>query len=305
MKINNLYEYETNFLSLKTIEDNIFFYRMDCMGGVPWVVYLYDDFGIEGINTYKKYILPSLNHCLHIDSGIYPLNNMDIIETFCKSYLESLKICDFIGFWPHKKYYPELKLIEKYCSHKAMPPPFNSGHFGEVFWFNRENWYEKLKGKKILIISSHCKTMETQWFSNNLFKSHNKETKFEDTGIELRFVKPPISFCKHTPHSSWIESLDYFKRDVDETIKNFDLDLAIVSCGGYSSPICNYIYKKYSKSVVYIGGALQLYFSILGNRWKISDSTDKYQFDTNRYWVKLDPSQVPVNSHIMENGCYF
>lgn len=293
------------FLSSKSIEDNVFFYRMDCLGGVPWVVYLYDQHGTDGINIYNKDIVPTLNHCLHIHNGIYPAQDIIVVEAFCKDYITAIKNCDVIGFWPHKKYYPELKLIEKYCHHKAVAPPFNSGHFGEVFWFNRENWYEKLKGKKILIISSHCKTMEKQWFSNNLFKSHNKNINYSDTGIELSFVKPPMSACKNTPHSSWIESLDYFKRDVDETIKNFDLDLAIVSCGGYSSPICNYIHKKYGKSVVCIGGALQLYFSILGNRWRVPHNLEKYQFEINQYWTKLDKDQIPINSHLIENGCYF
>lgn len=272
---------------------------MDCLGGIPWIVYLYDKHGLDGINIYNKEILPTKSHCLHINSGIYPLEDHNVIEIFCKNYINSLKNCNYIGFWPQKNYFPEMELIKKYCSQKAMKPiNHDSGHFGEVFWFNRENWYEKLYGKKILIISSHSKTMERQWFSNNLFRSQNKNINHNETLIELKFVKPPMSACGNKPHSSWIESLDHFKQDVDDKLQNFNLDLALVSCGGYSSSICDYIHQKYNKSVFYIGGALQLYFSILGNRWK-------NQISTNKHWTKLDASEIPENYQRVENGCYF
>ena len=272
---------------------NLFFYRIDCLGGVPLVVFLYDIHGIEGIKRYKDI---KLNHCLHIHNGIYPLK-LDIIEKFCKYYIDTLKKCTYIGCW-NKGYIPELYLIEKYCKNKAIGKPYNSGHEGSTIWFDKNNWYEKLRDKKILIVSSHSESMKKQWISNNLFKSHKKNIKHEDTGIELVFVKPPMSACGLTPHGSWLESLDIFKQDIDNKLENFDLDLALVSCGGYSAPICNHIYQKYHKSVFYIGGALQLYFSIIGDRWK------KQKF-INDYWTSLSENEIPNNFKSIENGCYF
>jgi hypothetical protein len=272
---------------------NLFFYRIDCLGGVPLVVFLYDMYGIEGIKRYKNI---KLNHCLHIHNGIYPLN-IEIIENFCKYYIETLKNCTYIGCWNHGSI-PELYLIDKYCKNKAVGNPYNSGHFGETIWFNKDNWYENLQNKKILIISSHSKSMKKQWLSNNLFKSHSKNTKNEDTGIELTFVKPPMSACGSTPHGSWLESLDVFKKEIDNNVSNFEFDLALISCGGYSAPICNYVYQKYNKSVFYIGGALQLYFSIIGDRWV------KQSF-INEYWTRLSEDEIPNNFKSIENGCYF
>ena len=270
-----------------------FFYRIDCLGGVPLVVFLYDLYGTQGIERYKKI---KINHCLHIHNGIYPLDTL-VIENFCKYYIETLKKCTYIGCWD-KGYIPELYLIEKYCKNKAVDKPYNSGHEGSTIWFDKNNWYEKLRDKKILIVSSHSESMKNQWMSNNLFKSHNKNTKNEETGIELAFVKPPMSACGLSPNASWIESLDIFKNDIDSRLDGFDLDLALISCGGYSAPICNYIYSKYNKSVFYIGGALQLYFSIIGNRWI-------KQPYINEYWIKLNQDEIPSNSKLIENGCYF
>lgn len=288
--INNI---KHNYVLPNNDISSIFFYRIDCLGGVPLVVFLYDVYGLDGIERYKKI---SLNHCLHIHNGIYPLD-ATIIESFCKYYVETLKNCTYIGCWD-KGYIPELYLIDKYCKGKAVDKPYNSGHEGNTIWFNKDNWYEKLRDKKILVISSHCESMKQQWLSNSLFKSHNKNIKNEETGVELVFVKPPMSACGLSPNASWIESLDIFKKDVDMALQTFDLDLALVSCGGYSAPICNYIHSKYNKSVFYIGGALQLYFSIIGNRWI------KQPF-INEYWTRLSEDEIPNNFKSIENGCYF
>ncbi len=287
-KINHTYTIPS------TTIDKTFFYRIDCLGGVALVVFLYDLYGKEGIERYKKV---QLKHCLHNDNGIYPLST-EIIEQFCKYYINTLNKCDYIGCWNHGSI-PELYLIHKYCSNKAVGHPYNSGHFGDTIWFNKHNWYENLKNKKILIISSHSRSMEKQWLSNNVFKSHLKtDIKHEDTGIELAFVKPPMSVCGLTPHGSWLESLDIFKKDIDNKLANFQLDLALISCGSYSAPICNYIHSKYGKSVFYIGGALQLYFSIIGNRWI-------NQPFINQYWTRLSEDEIPTNYKLIENGCYF
>ena len=283
-----------DYIEPSTKLDQVFFYRIDCLGGVPLVVFLYDLYGAQGIERYKKI---KINHCLHIHNGVYPLTT-EIIEIFCQNYIEALKNCTYVGGWNHG-YIPELYLVNKYCKDKAVDSPYNSGHFGETIWFNKHNWYENLQGKKILIISSHSRSMQKQWLSNNVFKSHLKHNvRHEDTGIELVFVKPPISICGNTPHSSWIESLEIFKQDIDVALSDFNLDLALISCGGYSSPICNYIHSKYNKSVFYIGGALQLYFSIVGDRWI------KQPF-INQYWTRLCEEEIPSNFKSIENGCYF
>jgi len=273
--------------------DTTFFYRIDCLGGVPLVVFLYDLYGIRGIERYKKI---RIDHCLHIHNGIYPLTT-EIIEPFCKNYIETLKNCTYIGCWD-KGYIPELYLVENYCKNKAVSSPYNSGHFGQTIWFNKDNWYENLQGKKILVISSHSESMEKQWLSNNLFKSHGKNITYEETGIRLMFVKPPMSACGLTPHISWLHGLRAFKEDVDNALAGFSFDLALVSCGGYSAPICNHIYTTYGKSVYYIGGALQLYFSIIGDRWIKQPFIDQY-------WTMLTEAEIPNNFKSIENGCYF
>ena len=291
---NNLYNKNIEIQSiakekLRPIDSTIFYYRLDCLGGVPLVVALYDLFGVDGIRQYQTI---KINHCLHVNSGIYPLN-VDMIEIFCQNYINTLKQCDYIGCWD-RGYLPEMYLVQKYGKEKTIVQ--NGNHP----WFNSNNWYEKLHGKKILIISSHSKSMEFQWYSDNVFKSHGKKISHSDTSIDLEFVIPPTSLCGNTPHESWVHGLQELKNNVDKKVNDFNFDIALISCGGYASSISSHIYNEYNKSTFYIGGGLQLYFSIKGRRW-----IDKVKVNMNEYWKSVYPEEIPENYQRVENGCYF
>ena len=79
--------------------------------------------------------------------------------------------------------------------------------------------------------------------------------------------------------------------------------IAFVSCGGYANPICSHIYSK-GKSAMYIGGVLQMYFGILGNRW-IQERNDVVHLFYNEYWKRPKVSERPLNYGKIENGCYW
>ena len=57
--------------------------------------------------------------------------------------------------------------------------------------------------------------------------------------------------------------------------KTFDFDIAMVSCGGFGMILSDYIFSQLGKSVIYVGGCLQLFFGINGNRWKNHDKISK------------------------------
>ncbi len=58
------------------------------------------------------------------------------------------------------------------------------------------------------------------------------------------------------------------------------------------------------KSVVYVGGALQLYFGVKGNRWKDVDYTDDWVFPKD-HWVYPLETDVPLEPEICESACYW
>ena len=47
-----------------------------------------------------------------------------------------------------------------------------------------------------------------------------------------------------------------------QEIKKLDFDIALLGCGGYGLPLCNFIIKDMDKSAIYIGGGLQIIWVI-------------------------------------------
>jgi len=220
---------------------------------------------------------------LHEQAGVYPVTDIEIVKQFCRLSLCAIKNATCIKIW-NINFLPELyltKLNEKIIT--SYP-------------FYDKTWYEYFQNQRILIISSHTDTMKEQWFSNNIFKAHDKSITYQDTGIQLTFVKSYISNGNLTPHSSYLETLSELKKDVEAVASQFDY--ALVSCGSYGLPICDYIFTTLNKSSIYVGGHLQLFFCIKGRRW------DHYNI-YNEYWVQVPEDKRPKNYQMVENGCYF
>ena len=66
------------------------------------------------------------------------------------------------------------------------------------------------------------------------------------------------------------------------------------------------IRDRLNTSVIYVGGALQLYFGIMGNRWR---SNEKITILKNDQWTDVfDVDKVESltkNPKLCENSCYW
>jgi len=77
----------------------------------------------------------------------------------------------------------------------------------------------------------------------------------------------------------------------------------LVSCGGFGMIISDFIYSELNSSVMYIGGALQLFFGIIGNRWINHPTISKLMNDDT--WINVLDSDKPKHIHLCEGGCYW
>lgn len=71
-------------------------------------------------------------------------------------------------------------------------------------------------------------------------------------------------------------------------------------------PICNFIHKEVNKSVIHIGGASQLFFGIMGNRWR--NNPNKLQLKHDNLIDVFDsdiPEKIKQNKQLCENQCYW
>jgi len=66
--------------------------------------------------------------------------------------------------------------------------------------------------------------------------------------------------------------------------------------------ISNYIYDELNVSVMYIGGALQLFFGIKGSRWNSNETVLK---NINENWSSVLECDIPKNPNLCEGGCYW
>ena len=100
--------------------------------------------------------------------------------------------------------------------------------------------------------------------------------------------------------------MNKMKNDISNLKEEFDFDVAFVSCGGFGMLLCNFIYSNLNKNVIYVGGALQLYFGIMGNRWRTNENILKLKNDK---WINVLESDKPPllknDSQLCENSCYW
>jgi hypothetical protein len=154
-------------------------------------------------------------------------------------------------------------------------------------------WTTALRGKKVLIVSSLIKSIKLQiekgeMYPNELFPE-----------CEFVYIKPPQTHGKHIS-LEWDRELELFNERLAQV---GDYDVALVSAGGYGNLICNEIYKQ-GHSAIYVGGVLQMYFGIYGNRW-LNEKPAAVKMFKNERWVRPLPEERPPGYNELEGGCYY
>lgn len=182
-------------------------------------------------------------------------------------------------------------------------PSVNAISVDPVIFFSEgvpyENiWVSKLKGKRILIISPFAEQMKLQLEQGVLPQLFGEPAYFED--CTFIFVKAPLTLAGNHAGVDWRERFAELKAAVASAN---EFDIALAGCGGYGMPICHYIYKELGRSAIYIGGCLQLFFGIYGERWLSSSSVKKYIEKNPSAWVR--PDERPANLQNVERGCYW
>ena len=157
-----------------------------------------------------------------------------------------------------------------------------------------DSWVYSLKGKRVLIVSLFADTMQKQlphlddiWGEKNPIR----DVKFVfQKSVWFKFGSPSNEF------STWFEALEH----LDQRIAAKEFDVAIVSAGPFSMPLCANIKRRGGKAIQY-GGSLQLLFGIKGNRWENMPVSQFF----NEYWVRPSAEETPADAIGHENACYW
>ena len=241
-----------------------------------------------GLFINNKNITTDLYQNMLFGAGIQ-FKTVDDLTQYVKMYNTSVKNTTLIGIWDGgmykqaKEYYDYLNNIKlnKICAHGLEP-----------YYFMDEPTYKCIPHKKILIITSHKETTLSQL--PNLDKIYNKPI-FDNA--EFYIYKPAQQNAGSHDTNSWQFHYNNMKQELADIKKTFNFDIALVSAGGFGMPLCNYIYTELNTSTIYVGGALQLFFGIMGKRWANNNM--------NSFWVKTLMVDKPLNTHLCEGSCYW
>lgn len=165
----------------------------------------------------------------------------------------------------------------------------------DVFHYIHKPWTHTLKGKKILIISPFIDSFKEK----EKIREHIYGVDlFPD--CEFIYLKPPQT--QGQTHSlPFDHELMKFIKEL-ETVKD-DFDVALCSCGGYGNLVVNYIYNM-GKSAIYVGGVLQMYFGVYGERW-LRERKEVMRMYMNKYWTRPKMLEKPKGFEQVEGSAYW
>jgi hypothetical protein len=253
----------------------------------------------NGVDKNTHNMIQSMMRQLKHSSGILVRDIPHVIE-YSQRYLEAFNNCEMYSGWDkHGGVYPHISqshdFITATYSHKKMC-------WAEMLsiFFNIYNtpWTQALRGKRVLLVSPFKPSLEAQI---------PKRMHLYD-GVDLfpectfNVIAPPQTMGNILPDEEYFGvHLTRFLDELD-TIQD-TYDVALVSCGGYGNLVCNHIYNR-GKSAIYVGGALQMFFGIAGNRW-YSDNPEIIEMFLNEHWTRPTDSETPACHQSVERSCYW
>lgn len=128
---------------------------------------------------------------------------------------------------------------------------------------------EIIKDKRLLIISPFSASIMEQTKNPNTWFTGDRHIERHIGGYRaplLTYTTPITYETQYSkiqyPDSSWGETV----RRMQKEIEQIEFDIALLACGSYANPLLNQI-KKMGRQGIYMGGILQIYFGVMGNRW--------------------------------------
>lgn len=232
-------------------------------------------------------------YCMQNNAGFFPAIPKNM-QRFGEMMIEDVKEVDLLGSWLNN----EGKI-------------FDNDHLQSVclifldpFWASSP-WTRALKNKKILVVHPFAEIIETQYKNKRKYLFEKKDILPE---FQLQTIKAVQSLGgMDNGFKDWFEALDYMKKEIDKC----DYDICLIGCGAYGFPLAAHV-KRMGKKAIHMGGSLQLLFGIIGKRWENPNHGSVelkkkgcYPQLINKYWIRPDSKNVPINKDRVEGGCYW
>lgn len=283
MVINNIKISNEKIIDLIKKEKPFIVSRLG-IGSETYITYNYNTHNIINKNYY---------YALSNNAGIYHNNDNNVLE-FIKEYDKCLQNSNLLACFKES-----IQEMQNYFYTKYNIDTIISRTL-EPFYIIQENikpWSHYLVNKKVLIINPFVESFQKQ--NENGWKMFKNEYIFLP-GQKFVYYKSYNTSAGNHIHSSWLETLEIMKNDISK----LDFDIALLGCGGYGLPLCNFIKMELNKSAIYVGGGLQLLFGVKGKRWETHPIISKI-IKENDNFIPPSGDEILKNNEKIEGGCYW
>lgn len=257
------------------------------------------DLLMSGKIDLESYLTPQSNM-----NGIYSrTNDIKKFELFGKIYMEAVMNSDLMASFTFQAVNRgrDIRKVQNFLAdrfnlkqiHSRSVEPF----YSIISYPQEKPWTHALKGKKVLIINPFVASFKKQMENNFKMFTSGHPLFLEDQ--EFVFYKSYQTIAGNHIHEDWSET---FKLMCDE-IKQIEFDIALLGCGGYGLPLCNFMKSELGKSAIYIGGGLQLLFGVMGARWE--NRPEFKELIRDGIFIRPSLEEMPPRAKTIENGCYW
>lgn len=236
-------------------------------------------------------------------AGLHP-NTKEYIETvWYRENIQNIINSDIVGFVDISESIKfDTNFLNSYCHNKPLffKEQIEVLDPGALLDKNKINnpWTKQLEGKRVLVVSSHEKTILKQW--DNIEKIWGDKIKeicpFDLVGVVRSPFSPQIDSRQYPDCDSWDKSLGYMKQIID----SYDYDVLLVGAAVYSPSLADHA-KKTGKIGITICGAIQLFFGILGSRWVNNQCFSEWKNLFNEHWIYPLEEDLPNNKSLFDN----
>lgn len=248
-------------------------------------------------------IIPEhLMKTLELHAGIFPSAEPSV-KIWKQAYLNSLKqIHDepIVAGW-----YKPLEIVEKAILEQCCP---NAVHMPlrclEPYYVEEKyRWTRFLAGKKVAVVSSFAKTIESQIPKRKEIWGEKADSLLpaDTEWIPIQTRYPPILAEGRAGWPAGVTTWMGAARYISDKIVAANPDICLIGCGGMGMIIAGILKQKGIVCIV-MGGAIQVLFGIKGKRWVSHDVISKFWNDS---WVWPAQEETPKGAAKIEGSCYW
>ena len=237
---------------------------------------------------------------LENNAGIY-VPTKESLKEYATELVHAYEACTMIGEWPSTgEVFQVTGVGQQYIARRTPAIPKCSALTLEPYYVRPTDlsWMSALKGKRVLILHPFIHTFQKQ--IKHLKELYPTRSWFEE--CEFYFIRPPLTLAGNHQGKDWRIHYEGCIQQVREKYQQAPFDIALVGAGGYSMLLSHFIFRELGTSVMYVGGALQLFFGVIGKRWFTHPDI---MVHVNDYWTRPLKQDHPTEYKRVEKGCYW